>query len=356
MKYVLLIWAAAVALAQPVEVARVTSKSLERSVKLPGEFQPYESVDLHARVPGYVERVLVDRGSYVTKGQLLAELVAPEMKAQIAEAQSKEQTAESQRAEAEARLAAAQSTYDRLLNAARTPGAIAGNELTQAEKTVEAAKAAVRATESSIKAARSSVQALRDLESYLKITAPFSGVVTERFLHPGALAGPNTGPILRIEQNSRLRLVVAVPEASVSGIIRGAHVTFTVPAYPGRTFAGSVARIAHSIDPKTRTMSVELEVANPNLQLAPGMYPEVNWPVRGARPSLLVPATSVVTTTERTFVIRVTNGKAEWVSVKKGSAAGDQIEVYGNLAPGDLVVKRGSDEIRNGESVQPKAS
>ena len=119
---------------QTADLAPVVSKSVSRTVDLPGEFQPFLSVSLHAKVPGYVERVLVDRGSVVKQGQLLVELSAPEMTAQIAEAESKVQAAESDRLQAEAQLAAAQSTYDRLKKAAETPGAIAGNELIQARK------------------------------------------------------------------------------------------------------------------------------------------------------------------------------------------------------------------------------
>ena len=99
-------------------------------------------------------------------------------------------------------------------------------------------------------------------------------------------------------------------------------------------------------------MPVELDVANPGLRLTPGMFPEVAWPVRKGRPSLLVPATSVVTTTERTFVIRDNGGRAEWVDVKKGAAAGDQVEVLGQLTVGDAVVRRGTDEIRPGAKLR----
>ena len=334
--------------AQTPELATVISKQVVRQIKLPGEFLPYETVDVRARVQGFVEKVLVDRGSIVRKGEVLVELSAPEMKAQLAEAESKAQAAESQRAATVARLAAAQSTYDRLKDAAQTPGAVAGNELIQAQKTVESAQAAVQAAEDSAKAARAAVQANRDLESYLTVTAPFSGVITDRYVHPGALAGPSTAPLLKLDQNSRLRLVVAVPEAEVEGIERGAHVPFRVPAYPGTAFTGTVARVSHSVDPKTRTMSVELDTPNPNRMLAPGMYPEVTWPIRNPRPSLLVPPASIVTTTERTFVIRVVNGRAEWVDVSRGPAAGDLVEVHGPLRAGDQIVKRGSDEIRDG--------
>ncbi len=341
------------AFAQPVETVRVSSKLVEQTVKLPGEFQPYEAVELRARVPGYVERIVVDRGSAVKKGDRIAELSAPEMKAQLAEAQSKARTAESQKAEAEARLASAQSTYSRLKEASATPGAIAGNEIVIAEKTVEGARAAVGTSQSAVESAHASVAAVKDLEAYLNITAPFSGTITERMVHPGALVGPSTGPLVRLEQNARLRLVVSVPEALVGGIVPGGRVSFTVPAYPGKTFTGVVARLPHSLDAKTRTMPVELDVVNSGT-LAPGMYPEVSWPVKRGAPSLVVPLTAVVTTTEKTFVIRVTGGKAEWVNVKKGTVSGDSVEVMGSLAAGDVVVKRGTDEIRNGAPIQAK--
>lgn len=346
--FLLIAWAA---WGQKPETVTVVSRTVERSARLPGEILPYQTVELRARVSGFIERVEVDRGSVVKKGQLLALLSAPEMKAHIAESESKVQTAESQRVEAEARLVAAQATYQHLKTAAETPGVVAGNDLELAAKAVDAARAQTKTAESSIQSARAAAAALRDLEAYLQVTAPFDGVVTERFLHPGALVGPQTGPVLRLEQNSRLRLVVAVPESDVAGIVRSARVTFSVPAYKGESFAGTVARISHTLDPKTRTMAVELDVENSQARLAPGMYPEVGWPVRKPRPSLLVPPSSVATNTERTFVIRVANGKAEWVNVSKGTAAGDLLEVFGPLSAGDVILKRASDEIREGTAL-----
>ncbi len=348
------LFAAAMAFAQtPVEVARVVSRPLERTVRLPGEFLPYESVDIRARVSGYVERVLVDRGSMVRKGDLLIVLTAPEMKAQIAEVQSREQSAISQRAEAEAKLAAAQAIYQRLQEAAKTAGAISGNELDQASKSADAARAAVQSAQGAIQAAHAAVQALLDLQAYLNVTAPFAGVITDRYVHPGALAGPNAGPLLKLDGTARLRLVVPVPETDAGGIVPRARVTFTVPAFPGRSFQGTVARNGHSMDPKTRTLAVELDVPNPGGTLSPGMFPEVSWPVR-RKAALMVPASSVATTTERTFVIRLREGIAEWVNIRKGAAQGDQVEVYGPLKEGDEVVKRASDEIREGSRLTAK--
>ncbi|MBZ5674646.1 MAG: efflux RND transporter periplasmic adaptor subunit [Acidobacteriia bacterium] len=331
----------------------VISKPVSRMADLPGEFLPFLSVSLHAKVPGYVERILVDRGSRVDGGQLLAELSAPEMAAQIAEAESKVQAIESDRLQAEAQLAAAQSTYDRLKKAAETPGAIAGNELIQMEKQVEAAQALVHSREQAKRAAESAVKSEKEMQAYLRITAPFDGVVTERLVHPGALVGPGADPVLvTIQQISRLRLVVAVPEEYVGGITEGAKLAFQVPAYPERTFSGTLARVSHALDKGTRTMAVELDVANRDGLLAPGMYPSVKWPIRRSRPALFVPKTSVVTTTERTFVVRNQNGRAEWVDVRKGAAEGDLMEVLGDLKAGDLVVRVATDEIREGSAIQ----
>ena len=337
------------AAAQTTDLAPVLSKPVSRTIDLPGELLPFLTVSLHARLPGYVERVLVDRGSMVKQGDLLVALSAPELKTQIAEAESKVQAAESDRRQAEAQLIAVQSTYDRLKKAAETPGAVAGNELTLAEKQVDATQELVRSRRQATAAAQSVVEARKELESYLTIAAPFDGVVTDRFVHPGALAGPGADTaLLVIQQVAHLRLVVPVPEEDVGGVAAGASVPFRVPAYPERKYSGTVARIAHVLDPKTRTMPVELDVLNRDGSLAPGMYPTVGWPVRRSRPALFVPRTSVVTTTERTFVIRNSDGRAQWVDVKKGAADGDLVEVIGNLRAGDMVVRRATDEIRDG--------
>ena len=342
--------------AQTGELVPVVSKPVSRTVELPGEFLPFLTVSLHARVPGYVDRVLVDRGSMVKQGDLLAELSAPEMSAQIAEAESKVQALEADRLQAAAQLAAAQSTFEGLKKAAETPGAIAGIELIQAEKQVDAARALLNSRQQAGKAAESAVRSLKDLLAYLKISAPFEGVVTDRMVHPGALVGPgNDVALLVIQQVSHLRLVVPVPEEDVSGIVKGASVPFQVPAYAERAYAGVIARISHAMDQRTRTMAVELDVINRDGSLAPGMYPTVKWPVRRSRPALFVPKTSVVTTTERTFAIRDRGGQAEWVDVKKGVTDGDLVEVIGNLKPGDRVVRRATDEIREGTPIQVAA-
>jgi membrane fusion protein, multidrug efflux system len=342
---------------QSTDLATVISKPVSQTVDLPAEILPYLMVSLHAKVPGYVESVLVDRGSAVKEGDPLIELAAPEMQAQIAEAESKVQTAEADRAQAEVQLAAAQSTYQRMEEAARTPGAVAGNDLVLAQKQVEAAQALVNSRQKASTAAQSAVKTLQTMMAYLKIAAPFDGMVTDRLVHPGALVGPGGGDpaLLIVQQVSHLRVVVPVPEEDVGGIVLGAKVEFSVPAFPQRIFSGAVSRIAHALDQKTRTMPVELDVMNRDVALAPGMYPSVKWPVRSPHPELWVPKTSVVTTTERTFVIRDHNGQAEWVDVKKAVTDADLVEVIGNLKAGDTVVRRATDEIRPGASLHTAA-
>src|SRR5262249_42334847 len=209
------------------------------------------------------------------------------------------------------------------------------------EENEKAALAQVKSLQENAKAVGEAARSVEDVEAYLRIIAPFDGVVTERNVHKGSLVGSSGGsasaPLLRIRQISRLRLVVAVPETNVGGITHGDKVNFSVPAYPGQTFGGDVQRVSQSLDIRTRTMPVELDVANTPALLSPGMYAEVVWPVRRKQASLFVPPSAIATTTERSFVIRVRNGVTEWVDVKRGEPMGDLIEVFGALDSGDEV-------------------
>lgn len=348
----------ALAQSPTVVVTAVVSQQFTRQTLLPGELQAYQDVAIYPKVQGFVEWIEVDRGSVAKEGQLLARLIAPELTAQRREAAAKAQAAQAQRLEAEAKRAADEATYKRLKAASATPGVVTGNDVDVAQKTAEADRARVRAWQENENAALQAVHSFQDIESYLHITAPFDGIITERNVHKGSFVGPSGGPaslpMLRIRQISLLRLVVALPEMDVASIDPGTEVSFTVPAFPGETFKGDVQRVAHALDVKTRTMPVELDVANPSGRLAPGMYAEVAWPTRRPQPSLFVPSSAVVTTTERTFVIRIRDGEAEWVDVKRGAAMGDMVEVFGNLKQGDQVAVRGTDELRAGTHVVAK--
>jgi multidrug efflux pump subunit AcrA (membrane-fusion protein) len=352
------------------ETTRVVSQQLEKTISIPGDLTPYQAVNVHAKVTGFVESMPVDRGSWVKQGEILGVMSAPELRAQRLEAEARIQRIESQRAEAEAKVAAlqatlasSQSTYDRLKTASETPGVIAGNDLEVAMRSLEVQRLNAEAQKSSVEAllkekavAEAAVGVVREMEQYLRVSAPFDGVITERNVHPGSLVGPSGNPMLKIEQVSKLRLTVPVPEIYVGSITKGTRVSFKVSAFPDQTFQGVIARPAHSIDMKTRSMLVELDVNNPRLTLAPGMFAEVEWPVSRSQTSLFVPTSAVVRTSERQFVVRVRDGVAEWVDVRRGELNGNMIEVFGELREGDTVVQRGNDEIRVGTRITSSVS
>jgi membrane fusion protein, multidrug efflux system len=342
-------------------VTKVVRQRLDIKVRLPGELEPYEVVWVYPKVTGFLQWIGVDRGSVVKRDRVIARLEAPELLAQRAEAESKLLSVQAQRVAAQAKLAADESTYEKLRVAAQTPGVVAGNDLVGAEKAAEADRAQVKALEDNVAAARQALRAIAEIEGYLRIAAPFDGVVTERNAHPGALVGPAGGPggktpLVRIETLARLRLVVPVPETYVARIPEGTRVSFTVPAFPGVTFVAPVARVAHSVDVRTRTMPVELDVANPEGRLSPGTFSEVLWPVSRPEPTLFVPASAVARTTERTFVLAIRQEKAEWVDVKIGVPSGSLVEVFGDLQENEMVALRGTDEVRPGTRVSPQAA
>lgn len=313
-----------------VDVVKVISQKLSTTDHLPAELTPYQAVAIYPRVNGFVEEIPVDRGSVVRRGQLLSRLSAPELVAQ--------------RAEAQAKTSADRATYVRLKEASKTPGAVAKNEIEVAED--------------ALKADSERVRSLRTLEDYLTITAPFDGIITERDVHPGALVGPPSSsearPVVRIEEDDHLRLTVPVPEADVGGIRQGAIAEFTVDAWPGQHFSGTIARIAYSVEERTRTMPVELDVDNRDGKLAPGMFAEVRWPVQRDVATLFVPASAVVESMEATFVQAVRDDRIRRVAVKRGRMQGDLVEVFGALREGDLVAGRGSEELADGTRVSAR--
>jgi RND family efflux transporter MFP subunit len=347
------------AAAPAVETVAVVSRTLSTLDRLPGQLQAYESVDIYPKVTGFLDEIRVDVGSRVTKGDVLARLSAPELLAQRAQADAALRAAESQLASARAKLVSDEGTHRHLAAAAETPGVVAANDLAVAQQTVEADRGGAGAAEHNVSAARDALRALTQMESYLDVHAPFSGTITRRNLHPGALVGPASGqsgaaPIVQVVDTGRLRLVVPVPEAEVGSIRLGQQVGFGVPAYPGEAFSAPIARISHDIDVQTRTMHVELDVRNPDDKLSPGSFATVTWPVARAYPTLFVPTSAVTTDQQRTFVIRFAAGAAEWVTVQTGHGMNGEIEIVGEVHPGDQVVRSATDAIRNGDKLSAR--
>jgi membrane fusion protein (multidrug efflux system) len=344
-----------------VEVTTVKAEKLNTTERLPAELTPYEIVNIYAKETGFVRSIKVDRGSPVKQGELMAELEAPELQAQRSQANAAYQSSEWQLAAAQAKLAADQATYEHMKSAAKVPGVVAGNDLDIAQKTTQSDQANVTALQKSAQAAQENLKAVTQLESYLNITAPFDGQVTTRYVHPGALVGPAGGaaamtPIVRIQTTTRHRLVVPVPENDVAGVPEGTTVSFTVPSFPGRTFHAPIARISREVDVKTRTMPVELDVRDPHAELVPGTFCEVEWPIRRTYATLFVPTSAVASDLQRSFVIRISQNRTEWVDVTAGARNGNLIEVFGNLREGDEVAVRGTDQLRPNSEVSLRAA
>ncbi|HEY9789032.1 MAG TPA: efflux RND transporter periplasmic adaptor subunit [Candidatus Obscuribacterales bacterium] len=362
------------------KVTPVVQQVLSRDYELPGELVAYQDVAVHPKVEGFVQHMNVDRGSVVKRGQVLLTVSAPELDAKVREAsakvqsersafmqaQSKLSSARAAVKEGEAKLDADDATHTRLKKAAATPGVVADNDLEVSAKqvegdhahinalkdAVEAAKSMVAAQADTVKAAEQSLAAVKTMESYLVVTAPFDGVITSRNVHEGSLVDPKMDqPMVRIQEVSRLRLVVPLPEVATADVEVGRKVEFTVPAFPGKTFEGTIARVGHALDQHTRTMPVELDVSNADGRLAPGMYPSISWHVARPYPTLFVPATAVATTTERTFLIRVKDGNTEVVEVKRGQPMGNMVEVFGEVKAGDDVAVRASEDVKSGTKV-----
>lgn len=348
--------------APQVAVVSIESQKLDTTLPLPAQVSPYEAVDIYPKVTGFIESISVDRGAHVHTGELIIRLSAPELKAQRTQAEAALHTAEAQLDAARAKLASDHGTYLHLAAAAKTPGVVAGNDLQVAEQAAAADNGQVEAASSNVKAAQDALRGVTQLESYLEIRAPFDGVVTQRNLHPGALVGPNSGqagaqPIVRIESVNRLRVIVPVPEAYAAGMQEGQQVTFSVPAYPGREYHAPITRISHDINQNTRTMQVELDFHNnsKDAQITPGTFANVNWPIHRPYPTLIVPSSAVTTDLQRTFVIRVRQGKAEWVDVRTGVTTNGKTEIFGELSASESVVANATDAIRNGTNVTVQA-
>ncbi len=323
------------------------------STDLPAELEPYQDVVLRARVAGFVSRLYVDRGSQVRAGQVLAVIEAPDLVARVGEAQQRLSAARAQRAAARAALIRDQATLDRLTGAARAmPGAVAGNDITVAEQTVRMDAAQVEARTAAEAAAQQAAEALRALQQYLRVRAPFSGMVVTRMTSTGALVGPGGAPMFELQQLDPLRLTVDVPEDEVGGAALGNRVNFRVTNAPGAQFTAAVARIAHSVRPQTRTMPVEADAANPGLVLAPGMFARVRWPIGRPQASLYVPSDAVMDSTAGHAVEVVRGGRIAMVNVTPGYTNGGRMEIFGPLRAGDAVVSPADNGLTAGTKVR----
>ncbi len=320
----------------PVKKGKLGSK-----IAIPGELIPYQEVDLYAKISSYVQKLLVDIGSEVHKGQLLVTLEAPEINSQLAEAQSRIK-------QQEAVYYASKATYDRLLSTSKTPGTVSQNDLEQAEAKKNSDLANVEAAKSAYKEVAANL-------AYLQIRAPFDGVITARNVNLGAYVGPGHGtdPLLVLQDQNRMRLVISVPESYTGGLKNKDKVTFSVAALPNHKFTAEVNRLAGALDTRLRAERLEMDVYNKDKNLLPHMFAEVDVPLPSRDSTIIVPKTAVVASTEKVFIIKVVNKHAVWVDISKGFSTAEETEVYGNIKKGDTVVMKASEEIRDGSPVRP---
>lgn len=311
----------------------------EQVLPISAELHPQERASIRAKVQAFVRELNVDIGSRVRAGQVLALLDAPELQAQVADASARSQ-------ELLAKAAISKDKYTRLSEAAAQPGAVSGVELEHARNEYIADSAAAQAS-------RAAMSGAQDWSGYLRLLAPFDGVVTQRNVNLGDLVSPgNALPLFEVQQNTTLRLRVAVPEFYLGTSPVDPNITFTVPAFPGQPFPAKLARRAGGLDPRTRSEVWEFEADNRDERLQGGMIAELRLKLHRQQPSLMAPRSAVVTDQERTFVIRVQGDTTAWVDVRKGMAFKDSLEIFGAVQPGDILIVTATPEIRPGQRLR----
>ena len=360
---------------RPVAVALVTRRPVVNSLTLSGAFRPYQQVDVHAKVAGFIRKIYVDVGDHVKTGQVLAVLEVPELSAQVAGAKADIQRyqdavrrSKSEIQRAESTHAAYHAAYSRLKQASESrPGLIAEQELDdsmakdkETEAQTESARAALAESESQLVAVRADLDRLSALEAYSHITAPFAGVVTKRYADTGALIQAGTSsstqslPVVQLAEWSKLRLVVPVPESAVPQIHLGSVVHVRVGAL-NRTFEGRVARFADALDSQTRTMETEIDVDNRDGTLVYGMYAEAKIILQQQNNVLTIPIQALERNSAGGTVLLVdAQGRVEERQVKLGAESSDRVEILAGLAENDQVVIGNRGEFRAGEKVRPK--
>ena len=333
--------------APTVAVVKVARANLAQEVTIPAEFRPYEEVELHAKVSGYVKEMKVDFGDRVKAGQLLATLEIPELEADLTNALAAEQ-----RADADYQDTHLAWTRLEAVNGAH-PNLVAQQDLDVAQARDLAAAAAVAG-------ARADVQKYRATVDYSRITAPFDGVITMRSADPGALiqagtaANPEAKSLLHISDNYLLRLDFPVSVAYVQDVHAGDPVAVRVESLGGRTFTGTITRFTDQVDESTRTMMTEIEVPNNDLELVPGMYCTVMLQVNRRPAALAVPTAAVVSDKNPQVYVVNQNDQLEVRTVKLGVETPDQYEILDGLREGELVVIGNHAEVHAGQTVQPR--
>jgi len=329
---------------KPLTIAtfELKKEKLSTQLRLPGELIALQQVDLYAKVSSFVKSLKVDIGSEVSKGQLLMTLEAPEMASQLAASQSRIKAQE-------AIYTASKANYNRLYETSKTPGTISTNDLDQAlaRKNSDLAQ---------LEAAKATYKEVGSVQDYLTIRAPFSGIISARNVNLGAYVGPSGKgsdlPLFTLQDQKNLRLAISIPEVYTGYLKAGDEVSFTVKSIPNQTFKAKVKRLSGALDLRLRSERIEMDVPNANKTLLPGMVAEVNIPLPANAGTFVVAKKALLDTSEGLFVLKVVDGKAVKVSVKKGRETDNQVELFGNLEEGDKLVAEPTEEMHEGMPIK----
>jgi RND family efflux transporter MFP subunit len=358
-----------------VAVAKVARGDIAQALTVAADFSPYQEIDLHAKVSGYVKTISVDVGDRVKAGQLLAVLEVPELRDELDESDAGVRRAQEEINRAQADLDRAEFAHDvahlgstRLSGVLKArPNLVAQQDVDEAagrDRVAEAqattAKATLASARQQLDIAKAAQNKTKTLVGYSQITAPFAGVITHRYADVGAMIQAGTSsqtqtmPLVRLSQNDVLRLVIRAPESATARIHLGQPVSLTVHGLE-RTVAGKVARFSDRLDTDTRTMRVEVDVPNPDYALVPGMYVDASIVLNEAKDALVVPVEAVDRTqaSPRIFVVTPDHRVNPRV-VTTGLESGDRVQLTGGAEAGDLVVVGSRAQLKAGAMVSPK--
>ena len=359
----------------PAAVARVERRNVGSTLSIAGEFKPFQDVDVHAKVAGYIRQIYVDVGDHVKEGQTLAVLEVPELAAQLSGAEASVRAAQEQIRKAlgdvqraKSAHAAAHSAYVRLKQAADSrAGLVAQQEVDDTEaKDLEtegqtaSAEAELASARQQLEVAQATQKQYSALSSYTRIAAPFAGVITNRYADTGALIAAGTSsstqaiPVVRLAQTSKLRLVLPIPESVAAQIHLGDPVKVRVQALD-QEIEGRVSRFADSLDRQTRTMETEIDFDNHSGRLIAGMYTETRLSLREKKDALTIPLEAFSRNGDEATVLAVNSENVvEERKVRLGVEDSNRIEVLSGLSEGERVIIGNRNEYHNGEKIQPK--
>ena len=325
-----------------VETFQIQKALLSSSIQIPGELAAFQQVDLYAKVSSFVKKLYADIGTEVHQGQLLATMEAPELNAQLSGAASKLKSQE-------AIYLASKANYERLLETSKTPGTVSQSDL-------DFGLAKQNSDLAQLEAAKSSQKEITDTKNYLEIRAPFSGVISSRNVSAGAYVGPSGKgsefPLFTLVEQRKLRLVVSVPEAYTSSLNGNTTVTFTVKSLPNENFTAKVSRQAGMLDTKLRSQRTEMDVINSSRKLLPGMIAEVSIPLQSEQSGFVVPNSALLNSSQGLFLIKIVDKKAVWIPIKTGNKTAEKTEIFGDIQPGDEIIKAANEEIRNNSELK----